>query len=464
MRPGTCATFAPIGLTLVVVAGCGGPPASEFAADEPSPAGLYVDWDRADWLVDRSILVNVRDFTVAQNLGRRDPVAEYRVAITYAAEWDSLGLIPFLALNEDEQADRRRLARKHLAEARRVALGTLGHYREAASRGFLPNLNLVDNAPIPPGAETAVTTAIRHLTTAAGLDPSHPAAWRDLAYFSGVVGDRRRQQRALDAALAALDRVDSDHPAEGDLGRLRRDIVLDLAWLARDLGQPQLTLAYLDHVEPWLATPSPERDLRRFEARLLRGLALADRGDWLAAIGVARDLPRTEVLSRTPRGGARESLRWFLGAPNLLALGYDRANWPRQVSDFGRRWIKALAGAPSGDSRHTLWLLGSPPTDLEFPPRLAARYWQDQGRVYARAGDHESARHCFEWSAMYRPFLAFFPIAGSRGPSRLGAAEASQRYFTAYGMFFLCGDRGAYDRDAAATVAERPRPAAATGF
>jgi len=446
-----------VGLILLVVAGCGGPPASDFAADEAPPTDLYVDWDRADWLVDRYVLVNVRDYTTAQNLGRRKPAADYQDAITYAAVWDSLGLIPFLSLNETEQADRRRLARNHLAEARRVVLGTVHHYRSAASRGFMPNLNAIDSAPIPEGAETAVTTAIRHLTITVGMDPSHPAAWRDLAYFSGVVGDRPRQQRALGAALAALDQADPAQVAEGDLGRLRRDILLDLAWLARDLGQPALTLAYLDHVAPWLRTPSPERDDRLFEARLLRGLALADQGEWLAAIEVARDLPRIEVLSRTLRGGVREDLRWHLDAPNWQVLGYDRTNWPRQVSDFGRRWIKALAGAPSGDGDHTLWLLGAPPTSLEFPPRLASRYWQDQGRVYARAGDHESARHCFEWAAIYRPYMAFFPLGGSQGPSRLGTASATQRYYTGYGMFFLCGDRGAYDHDVDTMVAERSR-------
>ena len=442
-------------IALIVICGCSGAPDAETDPTAPVPTDLWVDWDLADWRVDRYILVNIRDFTTTQNLGRRDPVSDYQKAVTYKADWDSLGLIPFLSLNEAEQRDRRRVARNHIAEARRVVLGTTNHYWLESSLGFVPNLSN-DNAPIPMGAETAVTHAIGNLVAAVGTDPSNPAGWRDLAYFYGVVGDRVRQQRALTASLVALDRIDTEQKAEDDFGRMRRDVFLDLAWLARDLRQPNLTLAYLAHVNSWLATPSPEHNDRVYEAKLLRGLALADRGEWLAAVNQARELPRIEVVSRSIRGGVREDLRWFLDPPHFEALGYDRAAWPRLASDFGRRWVKATAGAPSGNPDHTLWLLGAPPTHLEFPPRLAYRYWQDQGRLYARAGDAETALHCFEWAVMYRPYMAFFPLAGSgSSPSRLARPGTAKRYYTAYGMFFLCGDRSAFTRDTDPTVATR---------
>jgi hypothetical protein len=449
-----------VALAALTTVGCGGQPAVESSPGADAPEDLYVDWDLADWRVDRYILVNVRDFTTAQALGVREPAEAYRRAVTFEAVWDSLGLIPFLSLNHAEQADRRRVARRHVAEARRVVLGTTNHYWSEASRGYIPNLNAIDNAPVPLGVETAVTTALRHLVAATGVDPSNPAGWRDLAYFYGVVGDRPRQQRALGAALVSLDLVDPDGGVEGDVGRLRRDVFLDLAWLARDLRQPDLALAYLDHVQPWLRTPSPEREDRLFEAGVLRGLALADKGEWLAAVTQARDLPRVEVTSRSVRGSVREDLRWFLDAPHFEALGYDRSAWPRLLSDFGRRWIKAMAGAPSGDISHTLWILGPPPTHLEFPPRLASRYWQDQGVLYARAGDMENARHCFEWAMMYRPYMAFFPLTGSSSrPGRTARPGTAQRYYTSYGMFFLCGDRGAYERDVEPTLAARQRSA-----
>jgi hypothetical protein len=446
-----------VGIAMMAMPGCGSSPEPQTEPSQPIPDQLYVDWDHADWRVDRYILVNVRDFTVTQNLGRREPAKDYRKAITYQAEWDSVGFITFLALNAAEQQDRRRIARNHIAEARRVVLGIMNRLWTEASRGYIPNLNAVDFAPIPAGSETAVTTAIRHLTAATGTDPTNPAGWRDLAYFHGIIGDRKRQQRALTSALVALDHLDPQQVAEGDLGRLRRDIFLDLAWLARDLGQPDLTLAYLAHVNPWLGTESPERNDRIFEAKLLRGIALADMGEWLAAVNQARDLPRIEVPTRTVRGSVREDLRWFLDPPHWQALGYDRNNWPRLESDFGRRWIKALAGAPSGDLDHTLWLLGPPPTHLEFPSRVASRYWQDQGLLYARAGEMNTAWKCFEWSAMYRPYMAFYPLAGSsKKPSRMGqSGTRAQRYYTAYGLFFLAGDRGAFDRDVEPDVAAR---------
>ncbi len=455
-RPGGAALVLPILVAAAWLAGCGGPPP---VLDDPllGDGDLYVDWDRADWRVDRYLLLSAKEYARTRNLGPREPAREYRRALTHDATWDSVPLVTFMALETGEQAERRRLSRKRLKAARRILLTTVNHYWNDASRGHLPNLNAFDNAPKPPGVETAVTSALRHLATAVGLDPTNAAAWRDLAYFCGAVGDRQRQHRALTATLAALDLAGPRGPG-GDVDRLRRDSLLDLAWLARDMGQPRLALAYLDHVAPWLDTPGAERAERRFEADLLRGLALADAGEWLAAVQQARELPRIDVVSRSLRGGVREDLRWQLDAPLFDALGHDRTAWPRQRSDFGRRWVKAMAGAPSGDVDHTLWLLGAPPTHLEFPPRLAWRFWQDQGRLYTRAGEMAEARNCFEWAALYRPYMAFFPLTGSdSGVRRLSTPGAVQRYFTGYGMFFLCGDRGAFDRDVEIAAAGRGR-------
>jgi hypothetical protein len=439
-----------------VLAGCGGPPAP---LDDPLAIGgdLYVDWDRADWRVDRYLLISAKDFATSKNLGPREPARAYREALTYSARWDSVSMVTYLALETREQIARRKQSRAHLRRARTILRSTVNHHWNEASRGYLPNLNAIDHAPKPVGIETAVTSALTHLVDAVGLDPTNVAAWRDLAYFTGAVGDRDRQHRALTATLAALDLVPPRAGPRPDVDRLRRDTLLDLAWLSRELQQPALTLAYLDHVEPWLDAPGPERTERRFEADVLRGLALADQGAWLEAVQQARRLPRIPVVRRAMRGGAREGLRWQLDPPLFEAMGHDRTAWPRRESDFGRRWVKAVAGAPSGDMDHTLWLLGAPPTDLEFPPRLAWRFWQDQGRLYARAGQTRAARNCFQWAAMYRPYMAFFPLAGSQRSGRLATPGASQRYFTGYGLFFLCGDRGAFERDTGMAISSRGR-------
>lgn len=446
-------------LGLSVLAGCGGAPAPETEADILVSEGMYVDWDYHDWLVDRFVLIRSRGAVTAQGLGQLDPLGEYLSAINYTAPWDSLSLVAYLSLSRTEQAERRHDAMVLVSEARGVVRGAITRCRNNADGGFVPNIGRTGATSRRLGTEAAVTTAIGHFVAATGIDPSNAGAWRDLAYFCGNAGDRGRQQRALAASLAALDQRTPglDPDADVDADRLRRDVLLDLAWLARDLRQPAVTIAYLDHVASWLETPSREREERRFEALLLRGLALADQGEWLAAMSVARDLPRVEVTMRTLRGSVREDLRWQLNEPQFMSLGFDRSAWPRQLSDFGRRWIKAVAGAPSGDRSHTLWLLGAPPTHLEFPARLASRYWQDQGTIRARAGEFVTARHCFTWAALYRPYMAFFPLGGSDSESLLSDDENRQRYYIAYGAFFLCGDRNAFERDAATIVMERAR-------
>ena len=194
-RPGTTARLCRtrgVALMLTILmaaiwlASCGGPPAP---LDDPLriDGDLYIDWDRADWRVDRYLLLSAKEFARNQNLGPREPAREYRRALTHTAAWDSIPLVTFLALETSEQAERRRLSRERLTAARRILLSTVNHYWNDASRGHVPNLNAIDNAPKPVGVETAVTSALRHLATAVGLDPTNAAAWRDLAYFCGTV-------------------------------------------------------------------------------------------------------------------------------------------------------------------------------------------------------------------------------------------------------------------------------------
>jgi hypothetical protein len=432
------------GLIAASLTGCSRQPAAELGGDAPPATNLYIDWDELDWHLDRYVQVNMRDFAAAQNLTSRQPVDDYRKATTYAAEWDSVGLELFRRLHDEEQAERRRLAARHHAEARRLVLGTVHHYGNMLASGYVPYLSPLGQASRPQGVETMVTAAISHWIRATGLAPDNPAAWRDLGYFCGVVGDQARQVRALNAALATLDRHDPAQAPEGPAGRLRRDIYLDLAWLARDQGQPALTLAYLDHLEPWLLTPSAEREDRRFEAQVLRGLAYADLGNLRAATEQVHRLPPAEVLIRTVRGGVRDDLRWHLAAPHRDGIGYMRGNWPRQISDFGRRWIRARIALMAGDLQAAVWHLGAPPTDLELPARLAWRYWQDRGELHSLDDDLFIATRCFEWAAFYRPYMAFFPLRGSQGPSRLAPSDRWHRFYTGYGVFYLCGDRGTY--------------------
>jgi tetratricopeptide (TPR) repeat protein len=453
-RPRATALLLLLLASATLLAGCGPAPSPR---DEPvqDARAAFVDWDLVGTRVDRTLLLAARDFAIAQNLAPRDPARTYREAVAYAAPRDSIGLIPFLTLGDAHQERRRQLARPHRDTARRVVIGTLHRYWNDATRGAVPDLDLQGNGLRPQGIETAVTTALHHLTIATGLDPTDVAAWRDLAYFRGAIGDRDGQHRALTATLAALDMVDPLGTAAGDLARIRRDTLLDLAWLARASGQPRVALGYLDHAAPWLELPSPERDDRTYEAGVLRGLALAEAGHPAAAVQQARSLPRAVVVQRTLRGTVREDLRWRLDPPDPATLGLDRAAWPRVESDFGRRWVQAVAQAHQtvGDLGPALWRLGPAPTHLDFPPRLAARYWQDRGDLCVRAGRLEEALHCYEWAALARPYVAFFPVSGSRARGMLASGEGPHRYYTGYGLFFLQGDRSAFTEDAGLALA-----------
>lgn len=436
-------------LAIVALAGCATTPARRDSPQPVVPSGLYVDWDHHDWCVDRYVLATLSDLRRRTEPSMAAPRLVYQDAVTYQAAWDSVSLVAFMARDSAEQQARRRDgAQAHLG-ARRIILRALRSVAGLDDRQ-------AESGLIDPGSERALTEAMVALIAATGTDPSNPAAWRDLAYFCGVVGDRPRQQRALAACLAALDQAAPALADSDDGRRLRRDVLLDLAWLARDLGQPAVTLAYLDHVVPWLDAAGPELEERLYEARLLRGLALADQGEWLAAVAEARDLPHLRVTTRSLAGGsARDHLRWSLTAPHFMTLGLDRSAWPRQASDFGRRWIKALAGAPAGESAHVLWLLGPPPTHLELPARLAARFWQDLGHLHAAAGQRTEASHCYRWAALYRPYTMFFPLQARTGRPR----GSSPVYYVGYDRFFLCGDRQAYERDTDGLMVDRSRGA-----
>lgn len=436
----------------LLLAGCSGPPAAgrvglDAASDHAPAEALYVDWDEHDFHLDRYLQINLRDLAVSMDRDHRDLSDVYRQAVTDEAAWDSIGLDLHSRLNRAEQTQRRRLATRHHDRARSLLLGVIHHHRNWLARGLLPDFTPVGMIDRHEGVETVVTTALKHLTRATATDPSLAAAWRDLAYFSGVAGDRDRQERALNAALAALEAPGRGPRDTDDHGRLRRDILLDLAWLVRASGRLDLAIAHLDRLEPWLGTPAPEADLRLYEALLLRGLALADRGDRREANRIARELPALRLPVRAIRALKREDLHWHISIPNSGELGFMRSAWPRRESNFGRQWIRAALEAASGDPRRAARLLHAPPTDLELPSRLAWRYWQERGRLHDLANEGHEAIRCYQRAAQYRPYLAFFPLRASDGAPRLGEFGFVRRYYAGYGLFFLCGDPELWQSD-----------------
>ena len=114
-------------LAALAMAGCGSSPSVQTEGDPPPPADLYVDWDYHDWLLDRYIMTNVREFVLSHGQRVPKPHLDYQDAVRYSAPWDSVSLVTFVSLSRDEQIARtpggsgRDGARRAAVKARQAA-------------------------------------------------------------------------------------------------------------------------------------------------------------------------------------------------------------------------------------------------------------------------------------------------------------------------------------------------------
>jgi hypothetical protein len=134
--------------TLILVAltgvGCGRAPAVDTDVVVEPPAGLFVDWDRLDWSVDRFILSNVREYMRVESRRSPTPLQDYLEAVTHDAPWDSLSLVAYLGLSDDERASRSRFGAAAHRRARRALVGTITYYRNVGEQGYVPNLPRIE--------------------------------------------------------------------------------------------------------------------------------------------------------------------------------------------------------------------------------------------------------------------------------------------------------------------------------
>ncbi|MFH2051097.1 MAG: tetratricopeptide repeat protein [bacterium] len=428
------------------VCSCGGP----WTAGDPTPgrpdgtdpaAGAWNDWPALDWRFDRGILTRTYLFSAQQP---DHPLDAYLAAQVFGARGDSLGLEDFLALDADRRNQRRRAAADHRDRAQRLwrSLDSLWNRMRDNPGAFVSG-----SFSEPEFLGDGVTMAIGHLSTAVGLDPSSGGAWYDLAVMYGAAGDVRRQDRALQAGLAAMAATgDPDDPGQA---RLRRRLLLDRAWLLRDAGRFDECLDHLSRVMAMMREDDFRTPEDGKEALLIKGLALAGAGNVNEARLVANQLTGWTVPRRQRR----------VVQDSEAHRAIDKRNLEPVASDFDRRWIRATASWKLGDGDQALAQLAESDFRCEFPAHLNFRFWNDVGAIQEHFGKMAESRISYALAAIYRPLFIYQPMVGARGIARVyGQPGAGQLYFLGYRHFYLAGSLFSYaaNRLVAMEVASDP--------
>jgi len=247
------------------------------------------------------------------------------VDMVYAAAEDSLGLDQFLTLAVEQQAVRRQLAQRYLADARGAGRAD---YR------------------------------IRALTTAAGLAPDDPEIWLQLAHVWRWLGVYLQTDTSLNNAVAAVRALAATSAVLVERGPKYKEtaalaIALQRAWLHYDRGEWREAM-------PWV------RAALRVEAGSeavlqIRGLLEAIQGKRGMAHEIAGDLQRKDVFSTdrgwimsnldTAKGRKREAFNQFLRLrpePGRAAECYrDMGRAAERVQEWSyvRKWYRESAAA-----------------------------------------------------------------------------------------------------------------------
>jgi tetratricopeptide (TPR) repeat protein len=380
-------------------------------------AGSYDYWETgtsvADWRHwDTIRLRDYNDLPFLEGIHRpRNQPEIYAEALVYTADSPPLTLAEFEALPASEQKQRRKAADGELARLRRFANGIANKVQYISSE-LQPDWGEIHNLRILPGL-------LRALRNAAGLDPSNPYTWHQLAYFHAAVGDRKRARESLDAAQAALDRI-----PESALPELRRGVALDAAWLARQDGWYDAALAWLERAE------AVDRDQ---ESDLLRGLCQVGLGDYEAAFEQAGRVRSVPIRKFPP------NLRTARSHPELI----DPRKWREVDSDFAERWIKSLAYFAQGETKLAVHALGEPDIADQYP--YAEYFWNDAGLLMELTGDHARAALYYAEAMAYRPYLNYFIFEISRaGGTAKDNPGAGLPCYLGFGELYLAGSRFSY--------------------
>jgi len=454
-----------------------------------------VDWNRLDWRLDRALLVSRYLFHDRQPA---DPWPQYLTSLSGGVVPDPVDLAEFLALAPAVQAARRAEAAELVASARLAVLDRALPLRDAVQANQ-PNL-VGDLARDTPGFAEAMTTALGRLDAAVVRDPTAAEAWYHLAFFRGLAGDVAREEQAHAGFFAAWAHLDASQQTA--LAFYREQAILDRAWALRDRGRYDECLEWLDtHRAELSREAAPPAVAPYAEALLVRALVHAERGEVAPAQALLPHLPVLELPSRAAAPNQtyvdqyNQRLAYYrrlyhnpsidppdrddhlpADDPNRdLPVHNPSAEWQDTVSDnlsrqhrsstYLRKWVQAWLTLRRGhDARSVARELGRMELELEFPPRLGWRWWQDQGLLYEALGEYDLAQVCWARAAVYRPFFVYHPMGQGRGIAQVhGLAGTGQPYFLAYGTFFTVGSLWSYAANAALAcqVESDPRAQAA---
>ena len=432
-------------------------------------ADQTISWDKLDWGLDRGTLVSRYLFHDSQP---PSPWQEYLKTLNEGATPSAADLDEFLLLPAAEQDRQRREAKDLHERARSTMMEYAGGLRDAMQDGDANYIG--DIMWETPGFAMAVTSAITRLDQAALLDPSSVRIWYDLSYFCDLVGDVNRTERSWLGFMAAHQNMSPDDQKNVD--DLWQQVVLDRAWALRDNGHYQECITWLDTHRGQLSREADKPLLAPWvESVLIYGLVKADLGEHHAAKGVLPKLPVLKVPTRT--AGVQMKYVNPMRAEVLYAqrFGYNPYNKTltttnttqdlntkdSRSSDYLRRWVKAWSALRRDHVKQSvIETMGRPMTELDFQPRVARRWWQDQGLIYEQLGEYELARVCWARAAVYRPFFIYYPMGQGNGVSKVHGLEGTgEPYYLAYGTFFTAGSLWSYAANAAlaAQVENHPR-------
>ncbi len=441
-------------------------PWARAAASDLSDA--VVDWNHEDWRLDRAMLVRV---FLYQSVATSDAWADYQLAVHTPAGIDSLTADQFRGAPAPLRLDRSRKAWQEVRKGILAVYDPASQLVQAAQENEQPCL--AGSCPPPASMGVGVTRALAHFTRAVALDPTNVVAWYHLGYFLGLVGDTERAHLARMTFLAQLADLPGDE--QKTLVTLRTRAVLDEAWGLREAGR-------FDDCEAWLTEHMPysakkvEGVAPVHEARLLQALCAAEQGRWIEARELGNNLPMLEVPVRSfvawqlPATSAGPGLSSYSPEAydnitdanvDIMRLNFNKLAWERRENDMLRRWVQVWSAFAAGREDEARRLIGEPTWDLEYPPGLGARWWQDQGTILEALGEHDLAQRCYGRAAVYHPYFIYFPLESVRGiPEVHGVRDTGADYMLAYRTFFVAGSIFSYAANAAlACEAELPGPA-----
>lgn len=345
---------------------------------------------------------------------RLDQVEAYRQSKMRTASMpDPVSLEQFQALDSAEQASRRKRALKEL----KMVVGFYGvqTQRLQRAREDQPTQSLINASNM-----TALTDCLRQLGNATSIDPENYYAWHLQSYFAACCGDVERSHDSLMAAAKALNAVPRD-----ELVDMKQRVMLDLAWLERNLGLFEKALMRVDIVGRIGSEP--------VEAVLLRGLIAAQTGDSQLALRIASEL-RSQKVRIFPLDVITIS-----ATPDVV----DVAKWSTQKSAYMKSWITALLEMQKGNVKAAGLAFPEVSTYRYYP--FAPHFWNDAGLIFERTGRPRQAQEAWAMARISRPYIPYmiYTANGIRLGELTGSVTTSD-YFLGFDSFYLGGSRLAY--------------------